>query len=181
MRSGTKIGLWLAAGMVAALWASPVEAGLFMTVSETEGHRTTSRTGVAIAPGSIAFVGLLPHATLDVSSALEMVTPDKVDADLFTLAEVLSRPHVPLTLTVTMTLTDLTLATGASPTSVDLTLATAGTAQPGESVTLTAALDTHDLGRTAGSGVSTVSFASGPGTFSTPGSPPSTSVSLAGV
>jgi hypothetical protein len=181
MRSGLKIGMWAVATIVAALWTSSVEAGFVMTVSETDGHTTTSGTGVALTPNSVVFIGLLGNATLDMSTAVEMVSPAEVYADLFTFANVPVQPPAPVTLTVTLTLTDLTLSTWSSPTLVDLTLTTNGAAQPGESVALSAALDTSDLGRTSGSGVSTISYSSGPGTFSTLGSAPSTLVSLAGA
>jgi hypothetical protein len=78
-------------------------------------------------------------------------------------------------------MTDLTVSTATSPTAINLSLATSSTADGGERIALTAALDTEDLGRTTGSGVSTVSYASGPGVFSMVGSSPSTLVSLAGA
>ncbi|HVA51214.1 MAG TPA: PEP-CTERM sorting domain-containing protein [Pirellulales bacterium] len=181
MHIGTKTRLLAAATVVAALAASPAEAAFTMTVSETDGSTTNSGDGVALAPGSLAFVGLLGGSMLDVSTAVDIVTPTDVYFDLNTLAAVLVSPSAPLTLTVTVTQTDATLSTAVSPTWVNLALATDGAVAPGENIRLTAALDTSDLGRTSGSGVSTLSYGSGPGIFSTLGSSPSALVSLAGA
>ena len=188
MHSGTKIGLWAVATMVAALWASPAVAAFSMTINETDGHTTTSGSVVSFASDSLGFisnslgsVGMLGNAIFNVSTAVEMVTPTEVSADLLTFASVPIQPVDPLTLTINVTLNDLTLSSAASPILIALTLAADGSAWPGESVGLTAALDTNDLGRISGSGVSAISFAGHPGSFSTAGSPPSTLVSLAGA
>jgi hypothetical protein len=84
VRSGTKIGLLAAANLFAALWTFPVEAGLIMTISQTDGQTTVSGNGVPLIPALLEYLGPLGNSMLDLSSAVEIVSPTDVYADLST-------------------------------------------------------------------------------------------------